>query len=109
MKKIIALLLAAVMCFAFVACGGSNSENTPANADATEADVLTKDVSEIRGCTYRIITHGVRIIVISVITITIMIITVDFKLTAITIIPIIVTTYLIIKINLIIKIYFNIL
>lgn len=60
---------------------------------------LTKDVTEIRACTYRFIAYGIRIITISIITLTIMIVSIDFKLTAITIIPILVTAFLVVKIK----------
>lgn len=60
---------------------------------------MTKDIQEIRACVYRLIAFGVRIIAISLITITIMIISVNLKLTVMTLIPIIITAYLVIKIK----------
>lgn len=46
MKKIIAILLAAVLCFALVACSGNGDEETTTNADETTAAVAgdLKDV-----------------------------------------------------------------
>lgn len=43
MKKWIALLLAAVMCFSFVACGGGNTDNNGADAPYQDNDKDAKD------------------------------------------------------------------
>lgn len=60
---------------------------------------MTKDVGEIRSFVYKITAYGIRIISISVITLTTMIINVDLKLTLITIIPILITSILVVKVK----------
>ena len=60
---------------------------------------LTKDVGELRAFFFRTMSFGVRILATAIITIPQMIISSNFKLTAVTLCPIIVTIYLIIKIK----------
>ena len=60
---------------------------------------ITKDVGEIRSFFFRIMCFGARILATAIITIPQMIISSNFKLTAVTLCPIIVTIYLIIKIK----------
>ena len=60
---------------------------------------LTKDVTEIRSFFFRIMTYGVRILAIGVITIPTMVISANFKLTIVTLSPIIITIYLVIKVK----------
>lgn len=60
---------------------------------------ITKDVGEIRSFFFRIMCFGVRILATAIITIPQMIISSNFKLTAVTLCPIIATIYLIIKIK----------
>lgn len=60
---------------------------------------LTKDVSEIRAFFYRFIAFGTRILAISVITIPAMVMSVNLKLTIVTLCPIIITIYLVVKIK----------
>ena len=43
MKKVLSLLLAMVLCFGLVACGGSDKETTAANGEAAEEKVSAKD------------------------------------------------------------------
>lgn len=68
---------------------------------------MTKDIGEIRNCFYRFISYGVRIIVIGIITMTTMIINVDLKLTLITIIPILITSYIVVKVKKYVEISFK--
>lgn len=60
---------------------------------------LTKDVTEIRAFFFRLMTYGVRILATSIITIPAMIISANYKLTMITLCPIIITIYLVIKVK----------
>lgn len=60
---------------------------------------ITKDVNELRGTLYRFMAFGVRIIAIATITIPQMIMNSNFKLTIVTLGPIFVTTYFVIKIK----------
>lgn len=60
---------------------------------------LTKDVGELRAFFFRTVSFGLRILATAIITIPQMIISSNFKLTAVTLCPIIVTIYLIIKIK----------
>lgn len=60
---------------------------------------MTKDIGEIRNCIYKFIAYGIRIISVTVITISTMIMDVNFKLTMIIILPILITSYLVIKIK----------
>lgn len=60
---------------------------------------FTKDISEIRAFFYRIVSYGIRIIAIVVIALCTMISSVNLKLTLITLCPIIITGYLVIKIK----------
>lgn len=60
---------------------------------------LTKDVGEIRSVFYRLMAFGVRVIAIVIITIPEMIITSNLKLTIVTLCPIVVTIYFVVKIK----------
>ena len=60
---------------------------------------FTKDISEIRNCFYQIIANGIRIIIFSIIAIYTMISGVNLKLTLITLFPIIITTFVVIKLK----------
>ena len=60
---------------------------------------ITKDVGEIRAIFFRIMSFGVRILATAIITIPQMILSSNLKLTIVTLCPIIVTIYLIIKIK----------
>lgn len=60
---------------------------------------LTKDVTEIRAFFYRVISFGTRILATSVLTIPAMVMSVNLKLTIVTLCPMIITVYLVIKIK----------
>lgn len=60
---------------------------------------MTKDVAEIRAFIYKSISYSTRIVAITIITIITMIVNVDLKLTLITILPILITSYLVVKIK----------
>lgn len=60
---------------------------------------FTKDISEIRNCFYQIIANGIRIILLSIIAICTMISGVNLKLTLITLCPIVITTFVVIKLK----------
>lgn len=60
---------------------------------------LTKDVGELRGTFYRLMAFGIRIVAIAIITIPEMIISSNLKLTIVTLCPIAITIYLVIKIK----------
>lgn len=60
---------------------------------------FVKDISEIRACTARIFSYGTRILAYTVFVVYSMIANVDFKLTMITMIPIIITAFIIVKIK----------
>lgn len=60
---------------------------------------FTKDVGEIRNCLYKFMAYGVRIIAVSIIATSTMIVGVNGKLTLLTLLPIILTAFLVIKIK----------
>lgn len=60
---------------------------------------FVKDISEIRACTARIFSYGTRILAYTVFVVYSMIVNVDFKLTVITMIPIVITAFIIVKIK----------
>lgn len=60
---------------------------------------MPKDVREIRSCIYKFSAYGIRIIATSLITISTMALIIDLKLTIMTIIPILFTACLVVKIK----------
>lgn len=60
---------------------------------------FVKDISEIRACTGRIFSYGTRIVAYTVFVIYAMIVNVDFKLTLVTMLPIVITAFIIVKIK----------
>ena len=60
---------------------------------------FVKDVSEIRVCTARIFSYGTRIVAYTIFVVYAMIVNVDLKLTMITLIPIVITAFLVVKIK----------
>ena len=48
MKKLLAILLAASMLFAFAACGGNTEETTAANDETTTAEATDLDLSKVK-------------------------------------------------------------
>lgn len=60
---------------------------------------FTKDVSEVRNFFFRLLSYAVRIAVFSIITIYAMITNVNLKLTLITLCPIMITTFVVIKLK----------